>query len=328
MRGRPAVDLGRHRIAIFHPGPAHTRGDLIVRSLDESVLVTGDLFMRDACPSMGEGSVLKWVEILGMLEKTAPRHVVPGHFAPGTAADLRRFRDYLTAQIEQVRSGLARGRDPGEIAAAVDLPAFSSFREFPQYGATFADNARTIAREIASRPAPRGRIAGFTLRATIDAGRNPHQIAFSPDGGKAYVAAAGSDRVTVIDARTYRVVGSLDTTPTPLGVAVGTGGAHLLVSLFGADAVVRYDIESKEETGRLVTGGAPSLLVGPNPDGTYLVSSEKADRLWVLDAKPFSLRRSYPTGKRPFPPAATSDGRLAFVPGYDDGTVTIVDLWN
>jgi YVTN family beta-propeller protein len=68
--------------------------------------------------------------------------------------------------------------------------------------------------------------------------------------------------------------------------------------------------------------------VGPYPGGKYLVSAEKVDRLWVLDAERFVLEADYPTGNRPFPPSATSDGRLAFVPNYDDGSVTIVDLEN
>lgn len=42
----------------------------------------------------------------------------------------------------------------------------------------------------------------------------------------------------------------------------------------------------------------------------------------------FTFSASYPTGSRPFPASATSDGRLAFVPGYADGTVTVIDLYN
>ncbi len=40
----------------------------------------------------------------------------------------------------------------------------------------------------------------FELVAQLDVGRNPHQISFSEDGRTAYVATAGEDRVTVIDA--------------------------------------------------------------------------------------------------------------------------------
>jgi YVTN family beta-propeller protein len=46
----------------------------------------------------------------------------------------------------------------------------------------------------------------------------------------------------------------------------------------------------------------------------------------VLDPRGFRLVEEYPTGRRPFPPVFTSNGQTVFVPGYDDGTVTVVDL--
>ncbi len=69
-------------------------------------------------------------------------------------------------------------------------------------------------------------------------------------------------------------------------------------------------------------------MVGPYPGDLYLVSIEEVDSVHVFDASAFTFVASYPTGDRPFPGAATSDGRLAFVPGYADGTVTVIDLFN
>ncbi|MCZ6915437.1 MAG: YncE family protein [Gemmatimonadetes bacterium] len=168
----------------------------------------------------------------------------------------------------------------------------------------------------------------FQVLATVDVGLNPHQIAFSPDGATAYVAAAGSDQVAKVDTRSRRVTGVLETADTPLGVAVTGDGSRLIVSRFGADALVQMGAEQADVYGSLETGGGPSLLVGPLPGDRYLVSTEQVDRLWVLRAGPFALERAYETGIRPFPPAATSDGRLVFVPNYDGGTVTVIDLWN
>ncbi len=41
----------------------------------------------------------------------------------------------------------------------------------------------------------------FDVVAVLDVGLNPHQIAFSEDGDLAYVVAAGSNRVTIVDTR-------------------------------------------------------------------------------------------------------------------------------
>ncbi|MFQ5844130.1 MAG: hypothetical protein ACE5JG_04000, partial [Planctomycetota bacterium] len=236
--------------------------------------------------------------------------------------------NYLAAQVDRVGSALAEGLTPEQAARSVSFPEVASFRQYPQYGATWRDNAAAVARELAARPAPRGRTAGFRVLARIHAGDNPHQIAFSPDGRTAYIAAAGSDRVTLVETRSRRVAGTLPVRGVPLGLAVPPPGRHLLVSLFGADRILRLALAGEAPARHLVTGRAPSLLVGPLPGRRYLVSAERRDRLWVLDADRFALEQDYPTGARPFPPSATSDGRLAFVPNHDDGTATVVDLWN
>jgi YVTN family beta-propeller protein len=168
----------------------------------------------------------------------------------------------------------------------------------------------------------------FQVLATLDVGLNPHQIAFSSDGATAYVAAAGSDQVARVDAASRRITGLLEAPDTPLGVAVVPGDARLVVSRFGRDALVQMGTEQSDVFGSLETGGGPSLLVGPLQGDRYLVSTEQVDRVWVVEVGSFALERSYPTGDRPFPPAVTADGRLAFVPNYDDGTVTAIDLWN
>ena len=166
----------------------------------------------------------------------------------------------------------------------------------------------------------------FEILATLDVGLNPHQIAFTADGATAYVAAAGSDQVTEVDVGLLRVMRHIPVADTPLGVAVLPGNGGLAVSHFGADRVARVR-PGDPDVEQLETGGAPSLLV-PTVDQRYLVSVEEADKVWMLDGANFALEASYDTGDRPFPPAPTSDGRLVFVPNYNDRTVTVIDVWN
>ncbi len=168
----------------------------------------------------------------------------------------------------------------------------------------------------------------FRTLAVLDVGQNPHQIAFTADGETAFIAAAGSDRVTTVDVNSLTVVGHIPVGDTPLGVAVLPDGQGIAVSRFGADVVARFAFDAAEPTGALETGGAPSLLVGPLPEDRYLVSVEQANKMWVMNAAEFTLEVAYSTGNRPFPPAATSDGRMAFAPNYDDGTVSVIDLEN
>jgi cyclase len=145
---RHRFDLGGVVVEAFAPGPAHTDGDLVVWAPAERVLATGDVMMHRACPDMGEGHPAHWLEVLDSLVALEPRAVVAGHFGPSTPADLTRFRDYLAALIDQVRIAFHRGDPPDGIAAAIQMPDFQDFAQYPQYQATFAGNAARVLAEL------------------------------------------------------------------------------------------------------------------------------------------------------------------------------------
>lgn len=163
----------------------------------------------------------------------------------------------------------------------------------------------------------------FPVIAAVDVGLNPHQIDFSADGGVAYVAVAGSDRIAVVDARSFRIMRTIPAPGVPLGVrelpdglAVNRFRSSGPAQLIGGEVVQIHEL------------GVGASLFSELPGGRSMFSVEQEDALWVMDDTAFEMVRSYDVGDRPFPPAATADGRLAFVPNYDDGTVTVLDLWN
>lgn len=164
------------------------------------------------------------------------------------------------------------------------------------------------------------------LLAKLPVGRNPQQIAFSQDGGTAYVAAARSNRVTVVDARNFLISGSLEAPGIPFGVGVVPETGDILVSSFKGGRIDRLDRKTGKSLASLKTGEGSSLLVGPLPNGTFLMVVEREKRMVVVDGKSLQMVASFPTGEKPFPPAVTSDGRFAFVPSYIGGTVAFVDL--
>jgi len=149
VEDRLTVNLGGHVVEVFHPGAAHTQGDLVVWSQDEKVLATGDLFLRDSAPFMGEGSTLVWVEALEALAAKQPAHIIPGHFAVSKLGDMIVFKNYLQAQIDYARTALAGGVPLTKAAEAADFSRFASFQQYPQYEATFKDNARVVLNELA-----------------------------------------------------------------------------------------------------------------------------------------------------------------------------------
>lgn len=168
----------------------------------------------------------------------------------------------------------------------------------------------------------------FQVIAQLDVGLNPHQISFSEDGRTAFVATAGENLITVVDAVGYEIAGAIDVPGTPLGVIPVPNRKDLAVARFTAGGVARYARRGSPLGGDRETSAGASLFAGPHQGTRYLVSVEEADSVHVFDAAAFTFVASYATGDRPFPGATTTDGRLAFVPGYADGSVTVIDLFN
>jgi cyclase len=151
VKNRIVVFVGSHPVEIWHPGPAHTMGDLMVYFPDQRTLATGDLFLTNSCPAMDQGDMENWIKTLDSVLSLPVSHVVPGHFEAAGSIELRRFRDYLNDLGSQVRAMRSKGMSLAEIKLSISLPQYRDFRQFPQYEATFADNAEAYFNQLAAR---------------------------------------------------------------------------------------------------------------------------------------------------------------------------------
>ncbi len=147
--------LGGHEIRIYHPGAAHTQGDLIVYFPDEHAIATGDLFLTNSCPAMDDGDMENWIAALDHMLALPVEHVVPGHFELATKSELQRFRNYLADLRDQVARMYRQGMPLERIQTSLALDAYRNFRQYPNYEATFKDNAAAYYRQLEKRGAPR-----------------------------------------------------------------------------------------------------------------------------------------------------------------------------
>jgi glyoxylase-like metal-dependent hydrolase (beta-lactamase superfamily II) len=143
--------LGAHEVRVYHPGPAHTRGDLVVYFPDEHILATGDLFLKNSCPAMDDGDLENWIAALDRMLALPVDHVVPGHFDLASTADMRHFRDYLADLRDQVARMHHEGLTLQLVKRNLNLGRYRDMRQFPQYEATFADNAAAYYRQLEAR---------------------------------------------------------------------------------------------------------------------------------------------------------------------------------
>jgi cyclase len=140
--------LGGHEVQIYHPGPAHTQGDLVVYFPDEHAIATGDLFLTNSCPAMDDGDMENWIVALDHMLALPVEHVIPGHFELATKSDLQRFRNYLADLRDQVAHMYRQGMSLERIQASLVLDAYKNFRQYPNYEATFRDNAAAYYQQL------------------------------------------------------------------------------------------------------------------------------------------------------------------------------------
>jgi YVTN family beta-propeller protein len=127
-----------------------------------------------------------------------------------------------------------------------------------------------------------------TLGASFQAGKAPGFVAVSPDGGRAYVADAEAQAITVVDTATNTVSATI-----PIAV-----------------------------------GPPQFLTFAPDGRTLYVTMFDKQRTIHaidVLDTASNAVIATIPQPARPYRPAVTPDGKLLFVPNHDIASVSVID---
>jgi len=120
------VWLADQKVEVFHVGPGHTDGDVVVYFVNEKVLHMGDVFWNGMYPfidTRGGGSFSGMIATLDRaIEIAAPdAKVIPGHGQVTDVATLKRFRQFLAELQEKVRQAVQEGMSPAEAIRSIDM---------------------------------------------------------------------------------------------------------------------------------------------------------------------------------------------------------------
>ncbi|HEV3208213.1 MAG TPA: MBL fold metallo-hydrolase [Terriglobales bacterium] len=142
------VYLDPYTVEVYFPGKAHTSGDALVYFPRQRTIAMGDLFLNRSSPAMDDGSAENWIKALGAVLQKPLDAVVPGHFELASRVELQRFRDYLHDLFSQVQALSGKGATQAEVRRGIHMEKYSDFRQYPQFQATFADNAESIYQQL------------------------------------------------------------------------------------------------------------------------------------------------------------------------------------
>ncbi len=172
----------------------------------------------------------------------------------------------------------------------------------------------------------RGLLAALPLPTSVSTYAYGQNELLQPLGKSSWIAAAGSNQVAVVAASSLRLERVIPAEGTPLGV-LQRGERELVVTRFQGRDTIAIDAASGQVAQSIETGPGSSLLIPIRGSDSVMVSSEGDNRLVLFDPANLEVMATYSTGRRPFPGATTSHGRLALVPNYDSESDSfIVDL--
>ncbi len=106
---REVLDLAGTEVVVMPSGGAHSPGDLMVWLPEQRVLLAGDVVYSDRAPSVWDGDVAQWIDLLDDLIALEPEVVVPGHGRLEGAETLTRLQRYLTILWDGIAEGVERG---------------------------------------------------------------------------------------------------------------------------------------------------------------------------------------------------------------------------
>jgi glyoxylase-like metal-dependent hydrolase (beta-lactamase superfamily II) len=131
--GGQTLRAGGRTIRLLYFGWTGQPGSLAVLDVESGVLFTGDLASFGVVPQTQLGRLAPWIDALGELQSQAPSIVVPGHGAPGPAAQLAAMRDYLQALLDGTRAAYERGDGLMETVQRLDLARFRGWALYEQH---------------------------------------------------------------------------------------------------------------------------------------------------------------------------------------------------
>jgi YVTN family beta-propeller protein len=157
---------------------------------------------------------------------------------------------------------------------------------------------------------------------------NPHNLAISPDGRTAYVAAQqpGATALVTLDLMTRRQAGAVLLDKTPRALSFSPDGNALYFTLAGSDAVQVLDTKRNQIVAQIPVGASPHHPLVTAKGEYGLVVSQGPGLLEVIDPSTQKVIGAVTVGKQPHWIATSSDGDIAYVTNEGSNSVSVVDV--
>src|SRR6187455_1240311 len=164
---------------------------------------------------------------------------------------------------------------------------------------------------------------------TIATGRNPHELAVSPDGTKVYTGNVADNTVSVIDLKTnkeLRKIASPDFM-SPHGIAFTPDSRRAMVTSERAKKIVVIDATTDQVLRAIDTdqGGTHMALVNKAGTWAYFTNRE-SNTVSFLDLTSYRIVANVPVGQGAEGFALSPDEKEIWTGNRNDGTLSVIDI--
>ncbi len=141
-----------------------------------------------------------------------------------------------------------------------------------------------------------------------------------------YVANESSNSVTVIDAVTFRVIGTIDAkNHSTHDLALSRDGRWLFATNLASGRLSVIDTEALETIASIPTGSRCHVVTLTNDNRQAWVANIAEDNLSIVDTATYRILGTIPVGKGPTGLAFSRDGRFAYVSNQGDRSVSVIE---
>ena len=171
--------------------------------------------------------------------------------------------------------------------------------------------------------------ASWDIRHVLEVGSNKaHRMEVLPDGSKLYTENEEDASASVIDLRSRKRIGKLDTPSALAGIGLSPDGKTVILvdatkpQIFVVDTATDTITRTVELSGH----AEPAQIARYSPDGKHLVVTSFEEPLATILDPALETQRRVRLGQGPMNMAFHADGRTVLIANQGDGTICVVDL--
>jgi YVTN family beta-propeller protein len=145
-------------------------------------------------------------------------------------------------------------------------------------------------------------------------------------GPRVYVANESSNSVTVVDATTFKVIGTVDARGySTHDLSLTRDGKRLFATNLASGRLSVIDTDALETIASIPTGSRCHVVTLTNDNRQAWVANIAEDNISIVDTQSYRILGTIPVGKGPTGLAFSRDGRFAYVSNQGDKAVQVID---